>query len=150
MPSKELDLPQPESTRGLRVLVVDDNRDAADSIGEILTMLGNEVRVAYDGVAAMAAVTAFNPAVVFLDIGMPRMSGHDVCREIRRTHSHPVMLIALTGFGHQTDRAHSLEIGFDEHLVKPISVDALQKTLAAASLYSSAPILPADEATYPS
>jgi CheY-like chemotaxis protein len=117
----------------LRVLVVDDNADAADSLVALLEALGHTTTVAHDGVAGLEAARAFLPDLVFLDIGLPGMSGYDVAREVRRTAAlrQPV-LIALTGWGSQSDQEQSHEAGFDQHLTKPVSLEALEQALAAA------------------
>jgi CheY-like chemotaxis protein len=122
------------SARGLRVLVVDDNRDAADSMAAMIGILGNEVRAAYSGFDVQDLVTNFRPELVFLDIGMPGMNGYDVCRELRRTQVGEIRIVALTGYGQESDQAQSREAGFDEHLLKPISLDALQRALGAARI----------------
>lgn len=118
--------------RGLRVLVVDDNRDAADSMAAMIGILGNDVRAAYSGFEVPELVASFRPELVFLDIGMPGMNGYDVCRELRRTQVGEVRIVALTGYGQESDHTQSREAGFDEHLVKPISLDALQRALTVA------------------
>jgi signal transduction histidine kinase/ActR/RegA family two-component response regulator len=119
---------------GVRVLVADDNRDAADSLAALLSALGNEVAVAYDGVEAVEAARAFRPQVIMLDIGMPRLDGYRAAREIRK---HPgaqeIKLIALTGWGQDDDRRRAREAGFDAHLVKPAELDALCRVLADAA-----------------
>ena len=122
-----------EEVRGLpRVLVVDDNRDAADSLGALLQMLGAEVRVAHDGADALATLSVFQPVAVFLDLGMPGMSGYEVASRIRaRTDIGGTMLIALTGWGQEKDRRQTAAAGFDHHLVKPADVGALQAVLAS-------------------
>jgi signal transduction histidine kinase len=119
--------------RGLpRVLVVDDNRDAADSLGALLQVLGADVRIAHDGVTALAALPAFNPVAIFLDLGMPGMNGYEVASRIRaRPDVHEIMLIALTGWGQEKDRRQTAAAGFNHHLVKPADVGALQAVLAA-------------------
>jgi signal transduction histidine kinase/ActR/RegA family two-component response regulator len=115
-----------------RVLVVDDNRDAADSLRVLLELLGAEVRVAYDGLAAIEAVSADQPEVVLLDIGMPGMDGYEVARHIRQRPAwQDVTLIALTGWGQEKDRRNSEAAGFDHHLIKPVDIDALQSLLRA-------------------
>jgi PAS domain S-box-containing protein len=115
-----------------RVLVVDDNHDAGDSLAMILEMLGAEVRVARGGTEALDMFAAFQPTVMLLDIGMPGMNGYDVARAIRSRHpGHPVVIVALTGWGQDEDRRRSTEAGFDHHLVKPAEIDALQELLAA-------------------
>jgi CheY-like chemotaxis protein len=115
-----------------RVLVVDDNHDAGDSLAMILEMLGAEVRVARGGTEALDVFADFRPGVMLLDIGMPGMNGYDVARAIRSGHpGHPVVIVALTGWGQDEDRRRSAEAGFDHHLVKPAEIDALQDLLAA-------------------
>ena len=113
-----------------RVLVVDDSRDGADSLRALLELLGAEVRVAYDGPAALETCHTYQPEVVLLDIGMPGMNGYEVARRIRqRPDFQDVTLIALTGWGQEKDRRNSEAAGFDHHLVKPINIDALQALL---------------------
>jgi CheY-like chemotaxis protein len=103
-----------------RVLVVDDNRDAGDSLAMILDMLGAEVRVARGGAEALEMFAGFQPTVMLLDIGMPGMNGYDVARAIRSGYpGHPVTIVALTGWGQDEDRRRSAEAGFDHHLVSP-------------------------------
>jgi CheY-like chemotaxis protein len=113
--------------RTRRVLLVDDNRDSAESLAVLLTTLGHEVSQAYDGPAALEAARSETPDLVLLDIGMPGMSGHEVARRIR---AEPALvgttLIALTGYGSAEDRHESHAAGFDGHLVKPIDFEALQ------------------------
>jgi two-component system CheB/CheR fusion protein len=114
-----------------RVLVVDDNVDAADSIALLLRLGGHEVRVAHDGPTALLIARAFRPQVVFLDIGMPGMDGYEVARRLRREPGpQPALLVALTGWGHDEDRRRSQEAGFDHHLVKPVDPAALVQLLA--------------------
>jgi len=114
-----------------RVLVVDDNADNADSLGELLQLMGNEVRVAYDGEAALAAVAEFRPTAILLDLGMPRMNGYDVCRRIReRTGGGQILIVAMTGWGQPEDRRRTEIAGFDRHLVKPVDPEAVMKLLA--------------------
>ena len=114
-----------------RILVVDDNRDAADTLGMLLRVMGNQVHTAHDGIEAVGAASAFRPDVVLLDIGLPRLNGYEVARRIR---SQPdganMLLIALTGWGQDEDRRKSKEAGFDHHLTKPVEFAALQKLLA--------------------
>jgi CheY-like chemotaxis protein/two-component sensor histidine kinase len=117
----------------LRVLVADDNVDAAESLAELLEELGPETRVAYDGEQALAAAAAFRPDVAFLDVGMPKLDGYEVGRRIRaEPWGRDVELVALTGWGQADDRRRSREAGFDEHLVKPATLDMVAKVLAAA------------------
>ncbi len=113
-----------------RILVVDDNRDAAESLGMLLRLLGAEVQIAYNGPEALAALDGFRPDVVLLDIGMPGMDGYEVARQIReRPELHGVMLIALTGWGQEEARRRSRMAGFDYHLIKPADVSALETLL---------------------
>jgi signal transduction histidine kinase/DNA-binding response OmpR family regulator len=110
-----------------RILVVDDNRDAATSLGKLLELLGVEVRVAFNGPDALAAIDEFRPAVVLLDIGMPGMDGYEVARRVRRrTEFRGTALVALTGWGQEEDRRRSREAGFDHHMTKPADLNALQ------------------------
>jgi CheY-like chemotaxis protein len=113
-----------------RILVVDDNRDAADSLGTLLAVLGADVRVEHDGTAALDVFSAYRPKVVFLDVGMPGMDGYEVARRIRQQPaSHDVTLVALTGWGQERDRRDSVAAGFDHHLTKPADIAALHALL---------------------
>jgi signal transduction histidine kinase/ActR/RegA family two-component response regulator len=113
-----------------RVLVVDDNQDAADTLGSLLTALGATVAVVHGGAEALEAFGAFKPDTVLLDIGMPGMDGYDVARRIRATESHPdTLLIALTGWGQDHDYRQSRAAGFDHHLVKPPDIEQLRELL---------------------
>ena len=114
------------------MLVVDDNAEAADTLGTLLGILGAEVRVVYDGQAALAAFRAFRPEVVILDLSMPSMDGYDVARSLRaEPESGNSMLVALTGWSQPEVRARVLEAGFDRYLVKPIKAANLRDLLAA-------------------
>ncbi|MCC6171772.1 MAG: PAS domain-containing protein [Gammaproteobacteria bacterium] len=114
-----------------RLLVVDDNRDAADSLGAMLRLSGHAVQVAYDGASAMALAETARPDVIVLDLGMPQTSGYDVARWIRRQPwGSGVRLIALTGWGQNEDRRRTREAGFDLHLTKPVDPDQLIAVLA--------------------
>jgi PAS domain S-box-containing protein len=116
---------------GLRVLVVDDNRDAAASLALLLETMGNDVRTAHDGEQAAVVASEFQPDVALLDIGMPKLDGYEAARRIRReSNGRPVRLIALTGYGQEGDRRKSQEAGFDRHLVKPLRPQALLDLLA--------------------
>ena len=111
-----------------RVLVVDDNVDAADALGELLQQLGHEVRVAYDGTEALAIVMAYRPEVVLLDIGMPVMDGYEVAQRIHLQSLSPSpVLIALTGYGQASDRERTQQAGFEYHVVKPVELVTLQQ-----------------------
>jgi len=109
-----------------RVLVVDDNKDSADSLALLLKMLGHEARAVYDGRHGLSLIAEFSPQVAFLDIGMPGLNGYELSRLIRaRPHAKSLKLVALTGLGQEEDRQRASEAGFDLHLVKPVTVEAL-------------------------
>jgi PAS domain S-box-containing protein len=113
-----------------RILVVDDNRDSANSMAMMLKLLGNEVATAYDGAEAVEAVDEFHPKVILMDVGMPRLNGYDATRQIRKKPSgNSVIIIALTGWGQPGDRSLSKAAGCDGHLVKPVSLPDLEKLL---------------------
>lgn len=114
-----------------RMLVVDDNHDAADSLALLLKGLGNEVIITYDGPSSLQILENFQPTVVFLDIGMPEMDGFEVARRIRRQpKGQDITLIALTGWGQGEDRRQSREAGINHHLVKPVDLETLKALLA--------------------
>ncbi len=114
-----------------RILVVDDNRDAADSLSMLLDILGADVRVANSGVEALKVFVEHTPEVVLLDIGMPGMDGYEVARSIRsRFPDSHTRIVALTGWGQEEDRRRAQDAGFDHHLTKPVDMDALQAVLA--------------------
>ena len=112
-----------------RVLVVDDNRDAAETMGILLRLSGHQVRVAHNGSDAIETADQFHPQLIFLDLGMPGMSGLDVCRSLRQQHADAV-LVAVTGWGQDEDRRRSRDAGFDEHLVKPVDPRVLLKLVS--------------------
>ena len=116
-----------------RVLVVDDNVDAAEALSLLLEILGAETRVVHDGASALKAFAEYDPDLVLLDIGMPDMDGYEVARQVRTRHpERRTKLVALTGWGQAEDRRRAREAGFDEHLVKPAEMEALKAFLAAA------------------
>jgi CheY-like chemotaxis protein len=122
---------QPPSPSGYRLLVVDDNQDAANSLAMLLRLQGHGVRVAFSGVAALEMAKAYAPDVVFLDIGMPGMDGYEVARRLRQQPGlGNVVLAALTGWGQQEDRRRTAEAGFNHHLVKPPDPKAVESVLA--------------------
>jgi PAS domain S-box-containing protein len=123
--------PEPEAPRveGRRVLLVDDNADAADLLSEVLRGFGHSVVVAYDGPQAIERVRTFEPEVAVLDIGLPVMDGYELARRLREGGLGRCRLIALTGYGQEQDRARSRDAGFDVHLVKPVDVDVLTAAL---------------------
>ena len=116
---------------GLRILVADDNADAAETMAVLLELMGHRVQHVLDGEAAVqAAVSDFHPEVVLLDIGMPKLNGYETCREIRARNKDPAMkIIAITGWGQSEDRLKSKDAGFDHHLVKPVDPEALSDLL---------------------
>ena len=116
---------QASSTRR-RILVADDNKDAAESLAMLLEMAGHEVRVAHLGRAALSLAQVFRPDTALLDIGMPDISGYEVARALRaEPWAANILLVALTGWGQESDRRRALEAGFDHHLIKPIDPDKL-------------------------
>ncbi len=118
----------------LRILVVDDNVDAANAMAMLLTVSGHDAHVAHDGPAALEAVSSLAPDVVLLDLGLPGMNGFDVCRLIRATATEkPPLVVALTGWGQESDRQKSRDSGFDHHLVKPVDYDTLADLLSRSA-----------------
>lgn len=115
-----------------RVLVADDNIDAATSLSMVLEILGYETRMAHDGVEALKAATEFRPDVALLDIGMPQINGYDVARHIRKQPwGQRMLLMAVTGWGQAEDKQRTLDAGFDHHLVKPVDPDRVAQLLAS-------------------
>jgi len=115
-----------------RILVVDDNQDSADSLA-MLHMLGHEVKTANDGASALSAAAEFRPDVAILDIGLPKVNGYDLAKQIReQPWGRSVVLVALTGWGQEQHRKRSAESGFNHHLTKPVEFEVLQQILAAA------------------
>ena len=116
-------------------MIVDDNRDAADSLGLFLSFLGASVKVSYDGAAALELMEAFQPGIMLLDIGMPVMDGYEVARRARQLpRGKDLLLIAMTGWGQEEDRRRSKEAGFDHHLTKPVDFNNLDKLLTGDKL----------------
>jgi DNA-binding response OmpR family regulator len=112
-----------------KVFVVDDNRDAADTLGMFLTLEGYDVRVAYDGDDAIEKAHDFQPEVALLDIGLPGKDGYEIARTIRSEREDDVMLIAVTGYASEADIARAREAGFDYHFSKPPNLPALLKRI---------------------
>ena len=108
-----------------RILVVDDNADAADSLAMLFEARGDQVRTAYDGVEALEAEDVFRPDTILLDIGMPRLSGYDVARRVRELRGGAVLIVAITGWGQEQDRQRARDAGFDHHFTKPVDIDSL-------------------------
>lgn len=127
-----------EAAGKLRVLVADDSRDSADILASLLELLGHEVRVAYDGRAAVTAAQAFRPDVALLDIGMPELNGYQVATRIRNeAWGANAVLVALTGWGGEHDKVDAERAGFDRHLTKPVDTGVLQGVLESAAQRSS-------------
>lgn len=116
----------------LKMLVVDDMRPSARTLAMMLKVIGQQTRVAHDGIAALEIIEDFRPDVVLLDIAMPGMDGYEVCRRLRQRGGHQPMLVALTGYGQEEDRRRAFNAGFDKHLVKPTSLDDLRALLQEA------------------
>jgi two-component system, chemotaxis family, CheB/CheR fusion protein len=132
LPSLGTRPPEPPAARKLRVLVVDDNVDSADSMALLLGIWEHEVVTAHDGPSGLQLAQSFQPEVVFLDIGLPRMSGYQVARELRKLPGlSNVLLVAVTGYGQDEDKRKSREAGFDHHLMKPVDPDEIQAILAS-------------------
>jgi CheY-like chemotaxis protein/anti-sigma regulatory factor (Ser/Thr protein kinase) len=121
-----------ETPAARRILVVDDNRDAADSLGMLLRMMGHEVETAHDGLEAVGAAAVFKPDIILLDVGLPRLNGYEAARRIRAQEGGPgIMLIAMTGWGQEEDRRRSREAGFDHHMTKPVEFEVLKRLISA-------------------
>jgi PAS domain S-box-containing protein len=129
LPSR--DRPRASALSQFRILVVDDNKDAADALRMVLRLHGNDTRIAYGGLEAMEIAEAFRPEIVLLDIGLPKLNGYEVARRIRQQPwGRNLILVALTGWGQDDDRRRSHEAGFNIHIVKPVEFTALELALA--------------------
>jgi len=114
-----------------RILVVDDNPDAALSLAMMLSMMGHDTRTAHDGEAALTTAEAFRPQVVLLDIGLPKLNGYEVAQRIRQQEwGTSMFLVAVTGWGQEEDRRRSEDVGMNLHMVKPVEPSALDRMLA--------------------
>jgi CheY-like chemotaxis protein len=123
-------VPAADSGPPRRVLIADDNADFVETFGALLRGMGHQVCETRDGEQALAAAPAFRPDVAFLDIGLPVMDGYELARRIRSMPElRGIRLIALTGYGQDSDRARSLAAGFDDHLVKPLRLELLEQIL---------------------
>ena len=139
-PQVDADPVPPHARR--RILVADDNGDAAGSLALRLEMAGHEVRTAGDGLEALAVARTFQPEVVLLDLGMPAMDGYETARHLRRlAWGKQARLIALTGWGQQQDRLRTADAGFDVHLVKPVSELDLFRAIASSE---AVPLMPSN------
>jgi two-component system, sensor histidine kinase len=127
--TRDVDAPQDAPAR--RVMIADDNKDAADALGMLLDLSAHEIRVTYSGRSALMLARTFRPDVAFIDIGMPDLSGYEVAQELRREPwGSGICLIALTGWGQDEDRQRAKDAGFDQHMTKPVDPDALERLLA--------------------
>ena len=125
-----------EPTSKRRLLVVDDNKDAAESMSMLLEMWGHEVAFAYDGPSALETAEQWQPEAVFLDIGLPGMDGYEVAERLRELpQAKDAVLIAITGYGQEDDRLRSRRAGIDHHLVKPVAPDALRSLIESLQLH---------------
>lgn len=130
-PPPRSDGPRATALSECRILVVDDNKDSADSLGMLLRLKGNDIRTAHDGLEAVEVAETFHPELVLLDIGLPKLNGYEVARRIRQQPwGRDMILVALTGWGQEEDRRRSQEAGFNFHIVKPADVLALESLLA--------------------
>ncbi|HEX8108921.1 MAG TPA: response regulator, partial [Kofleriaceae bacterium] len=118
---------QPTAGDGRKVLVVDDNRDAAATLADLLEAMGYTTRVAHDGPNALRVAAEFDPELALLDIGLPVMDGYELAQRLRgRPGGRPLRLVAVTGYGQEADKQRTREASFDAHMVKPVHVDHLQ------------------------
>jgi CheY-like chemotaxis protein len=121
----------PAASPPRRILVVDDNQDAAESLGLYLGMFGHDVRLAFDGLAALAMAGEFRPHIALIDIGLPKLNGYDTARRIREeAWGQAMVLVAVTGWGQDEDVRRAREAGFDEHMTKPVDPQALVQLVA--------------------
>ncbi len=123
----------PVTPTALRVLIVDDNQDAAESLGALLSLEGHSVEAHFDGAAALSAAPIFNADLILLDIGLPAMDGYQVATRLRGA-GIAAMLVALTGYGQPEDVDRAMRAGFDAHLAKPVEFSKLEQVIRAASL----------------
>jgi CheY-like chemotaxis protein len=123
-----------------RVLIADDNQDAAESLAMLIESMGHETRVVFDGAAAVQVAGDFRPELLILDIGMPKLNGYEVARRLGDTPwARRSLLIALTGWGQDSDRQRALQAGFHDHLVKPASIEALEALFVRLSEHRNEP-----------
>jgi CheY-like chemotaxis protein len=124
------DADHPVPTSGLRILVVDDNRDSAESLALMLQMIGHDARSATDALSGLETAATFRPEVMFLDIAMPRLSGYDLAKRIRGQHwGRGLSLIAMTGLSRADDQRQARDAGFNHHLVKPVEFEEVLRLL---------------------
>jgi CheY-like chemotaxis protein len=126
-------MPNAQTPENRRILVVDDNEDAAESLASILRIMGHHAEVAFSAVTALQVAADVDADLVFLDIGLPEMDGYEVARRLRRMLRRDVRLVALTGYGAEEDKRRSREAGFDEHVTKPLMPEAIDEIVRRAS-----------------
>jgi CheY-like chemotaxis protein len=115
-----------------RVVIIDDNQDAATTMSMLVEQLGGSARTAHDAASGLATVQEFRPDIVFLDIGMPGMDGYEACRRLRQQPSaQHMVVVAVTGWGRPQDKQRALDAGFDAHLTKPVDPSALASVLGS-------------------
>jgi CheY-like chemotaxis protein len=122
-----------EILKNLRVMIIDDNVDAADSVAMLVAGMGCSVRVAYDGPSGITALAQFDANVVLLDIGMPGIDGYETCRRIREDRGNDIGVVAITGWGQEKDKQLAVESGFDAHMTKPADPMKLEEIICAVS-----------------
>jgi CheY-like chemotaxis protein len=121
----------PASGRALRILVVEDNQDVANSLATLLNLWGHDTQVVQEAGAVLSAVQSYRPAVVLMDIGLPRSDGYQIAAQVRQQQGgNDAILVAMTGYGDDEHRRQSEKVGFGYHLVKPVYPDVLQTLLA--------------------
>lgn len=121
-----------KQTHSRRILIVDDNEDAAVSLAVLLRALGHETHTALDGETALASVATLRPDIVLLDIGLPDLDGYEVAQRLREGGAQELRLIALTGYGQEEDLRRAREAGFDQHLLKPVNLETLKNLLESS------------------
>jgi two-component system CheB/CheR fusion protein len=132
---------QSAAVRAKRIVIADDNLDTVESLKMLLEAEGHQVSAAHDGAGAMQLAQALQPDFVLLDIGMPRIDGYDVARQIRsQSWGRQMRLVAITGWGQPADRACALQAGFDYHLTKPVALEVLGDILGARGAYALLPV----------
>jgi CheY-like chemotaxis protein len=121
-----------------RVLIVEDNQDAAEMLAELLEMLGYESRIALEALSALEIAPEFDPDIMLIDIGLPEVNGYELAQKMRAIPQFvSARLMALTGYGREADRQNAMNAGFDEHLVKPVDLERLKSILAGESTSGS-------------
>jgi CheY-like chemotaxis protein len=131
LPATVVEAPVPSAARRRRVLIVDDNEDAAEMLSTVLRLGGHEVHAVHDGLAAVDAARSFRPEVILLDIGLPKLNGYEVAKQIRAQQGdHKIAIVALTGWGQDADRRRAADAGCDTHWVKPVDEETLERYLA--------------------